>query len=108
MRKILTKREIQEAKELRKQGKTKRELAIIFGVGQTTIWDNIYRTKKPHRVYIYRKTVKIKKIPCEKCEILLTRNIKGRYIPHNYQIGNKCITCHLRELGLKYSDLLNL
>lgn len=107
-RKILTKLEIREARELRKQGKTKRELAIIFGVGQTTIWDNIYRTRKPERIYVYKKTIKVKKIPCESCEILLTRDIKGRFIPHNYKIGNKCITCYLKEKGLKYSDLLNV
>jgi transcriptional regulator with XRE-family HTH domain len=49
----LTLEQLEEAKNLRQQGLTKRELAEYFGVGQTTIWENVFSQKKRIRVTIY-------------------------------------------------------
>lgn len=39
---LLTQEQIQQARELREQGLSKRELAREFGVSSTTIWDNVF------------------------------------------------------------------
>ena len=46
MSRILTIEQIKEAKQLRKQGHTKRQLARLFEVAETTIWDNVFRSGK--------------------------------------------------------------
>ena len=59
----LTEEQIQEAKDLRKKGYTKRQLAELFEVSSTTIWENVFSNKKrPKRgrpvkrqIYSYRK-----------------------------------------------------
>lgn len=96
--KILTNEQIAQAKLLRKQGKTKRELAVIFNVSTGTIWNNVFRVR-----YVYKKNI----LRCEKCEISLTREIPNRYIPLNFKIGNQCIACYLKEKGIKYIELID-
>jgi len=51
----LTPQQIQEAKELRKEGYTKVRLAIHFNVGATTIWENVYCEQSPQQLRIQRK-----------------------------------------------------
>lgn len=54
---VLTDEQILEAKTLREQlGYTKRQLAETFGVGSTTIWNNLYgRKRKTKKIYLYRR-----------------------------------------------------
>lgn len=98
----LSKEQIEQAKVLREQGKTKRELAIMFKVGATTIWDNVYRIKVTPRVGER----------CTSCEILLEQKAQlsngQAKIPHTFKLGNKCISCILHEKGLKWEDLQNM
>lgn len=96
MRKVLTPEKLEHAKFLKEQGKTKRELAFIFQVGETTIWENLYRKK----IYI-----DLSRPICSNCEIFLTKIINYHHIPINFQIGNKCITCFLEGIGLNYKDI---
>lgn len=50
MPRVLTLEQIEEAKALKDDGYTKRQLATLYGVGQTTIWDNVFYFKgKPVR-----------------------------------------------------------
>lgn len=60
VRRILTDKEIDLARELREKGYTKKQLADEFMVGETTIWYNIYgrrrKTDRVKRVYLYRNT----------------------------------------------------
>lgn len=97
----LTKEQIEEAKKLREQGKTKRELAVIFNVGSTTIWDNVYRVK------VTPKTGQ----RCSACEIILEESAEitngVAKIPHNFKLGSKCISCVLYERGLKWEEMTN-
>jgi len=58
----LSDEQIKEAKELRNKGYTKNQLAEMYEVSPTTIWDNVFRKtkqikiKRPKRViYSYRK-----------------------------------------------------
>ncbi len=41
-KRILTSEQVEKAKELRAQGYKREQLAIIFNVGRTTIWENVY------------------------------------------------------------------
>lgn len=106
MRRVLTQEQIEEAKKLRLSGKTKRELAKIFDVGETTIWENVFSNKKRFRIFYYLKKQPDTRPQCSKCEIKLTRVLKyPSYIPLNYAIEDKCITCYLEEIGKTYKDL---
>jgi len=97
---ILSIKQIEEAQKLRiKFGYTKRELAIHFEVGATTIWDNVFRNKKRGRNFVERVCK-----PCIKCEICLTKEVSGSFIPMNYQIGEMCIICHLRSHKLNFKE----
>jgi len=50
MSRLLTLSQIKEAKKLRRSGYTKRQLAEMFEVGQTTIWENVFfDRRKQHR-----------------------------------------------------------
>jgi hypothetical protein len=82
-----------------KFGYTKRELAKHFEVGATTIWENIFRKYRPMRIVIQRVC-----IPCEKCEICLTKEVNGSFIPLNYQVGKLCVVCYLRSIGLTFRE----
>lgn len=95
---ILTPEQIRHGILLRKQGKTKRELAVLFNVSSGTIWNNIFRKK-----IIYPKNI----LRCSQCEIALTREIPNKYIPLNFKIGDKCIGCYLKEKGIKYIELID-
>lgn len=96
-RPILTQQQINHAKKLKQQGKTKRELAVIFNVGATTIWENVFRQKVNYPAYQPR---------CENCEIVLTREIPGHFIPLNFKIGKLCVGCYLNQRGIKYIELI--
>jgi len=105
MRKALTDEQLEIARSLKAEGKTNREIAKLFEVGKTTIWENIYATKK--RVRIFK--VYIQKPPkehCRVCEIAITRELKGNYIPMNFKIGQTCISCYLESRGQSYKDLI--
>jgi len=43
---VLTQEQIQEARRQQKEGCTNRQIALYFGVGKTTIWDNIYQNRR--------------------------------------------------------------
>lgn len=49
--KALTETQLQQAEDMFQKGMTNREIARYFGVGKTTIWDNVYRRKKRMKVY---------------------------------------------------------
>lgn len=110
---ILTQDQINEARTLREKfGLTKREIAGVFNVGATTIWDNIYsinghKTRKEKRELhkITLRTIKIKCMPCVVCGICLKEAIEDHRIPLAYRVGEKCVVCYLREKGLEYMDL---
>lgn len=110
-RPILTQEQIDYAKYLKENTPTtKRKLARLFGVGETTIWENVFTDKKRVRIRIPRP---IDNRPhCTGCEVKMSRDLplihplhKKRYVPANFQIGDKCITCFLEALGLNYSDI---
>jgi hypothetical protein len=115
---VLTKEQVNEAKYLRaKMGFTKRKLAKYFKdqnieVGETTIWWNICATQpRPKQVNYYKQNnlPRPKKnicIPCGGCEICMTKEFEDQRIPLNYQIGDKCIDCYMRSIGLGYKDLI--
>lgn len=46
MRRALTLEQIEEAKLLRQQGFSNRQLAERYGVGKTTIWENVYDSNR--------------------------------------------------------------
>lgn len=48
---ILDSTQLSQAEEMLENGATNREIARYFGVGKTTIWDNVYRQKKRMRIY---------------------------------------------------------
>ena len=104
--KLLTPEQIQEGKELKDKGYTKRRLAEIFGIGQTTVWENIFSTSK--RVRLYNKRVYRKKIcvPCKQCEICMTNIIKDNFIPVNLQVGETCLSCYMKEKGINFMDII--
>lgn len=55
-RKVLTYREIREARELKKVGYSKRELARIFEVGDTTIHNHVFKERRPFtRIYLPKR-----------------------------------------------------
>lgn len=106
---ILTQQQIDYAKLLKSQGKSKRELAKIFNVGETTIWENVFATKERIRIYINKERVECEK--CVICEIKLKEAVEiidnSYKIPHNFKLGNKCIACVLREKGLEWKEMQN-
>ena len=100
MKRRLTQEDINHGIILKEQGTTKRELADIFKVGQTTIWDNIFR-----KVTIAKKIDE----KCSICEILLKSEViveNGiKKLPFNYKLGDKCLDCVLRLKGVKWEEL---
>lgn len=63
-KKILSSDEIIEAHFLREQGWTKRQLALKYEVGETTIWENIFLTGNIRRTFHKGKeTFSFKKLP---------------------------------------------
>ena len=46
MRRVLEPYQLQEARELKERGYSKREIAKRYGVGGTTIWENVFATKQ--------------------------------------------------------------
>jgi hypothetical protein len=101
---VLSFDQIREAKRLRKSGKSKRELALYFNVGQTTIWDNVFNSKpRKKRIIIERYD---SRPCCERCGIKLTRKVE-KYIPINFKVGNLCISCFFEVNGLKLKDVFD-
>lgn len=101
---VLSKEQIKEAKRLKRNGKSKRELAFMFGVGQTTIWDNVFNTKPRIKRAIYIR--KDDRPSCERCEIKLTTKIDG-YIPLNFKVGKLCLGCYFDIKGLKLNNIFD-
>ena len=103
--KILTTEQITEGKELRKEGYTKAQLASLFGVGKTTVWENIFSTSPRVRIThkrIYRKHICV---PCARCEICMTHIIKDNYIPTNLQVGDTCLSCYMKKMKIEFIEL---
>jgi hypothetical protein len=106
----LTQAQIEEARELRiKYHWTKRRLAQYFVVGETTMWDNVFRkgSRKKRRSQTWITKPKVC-LPCSKCEICMTKEFYDTQIPVNYQIRDKCVDCYLKSQGLGYIALLNI
>ncbi len=100
--KVLSPQEIIEAKRLRKQGYSRKQLADMFNVGQTTIWDNIYRInrfpKKPRQkresVITYRKV----QIVIEAVTLMRNRGLNSLETSTNLEIP-------LKEVNFIYSHI---
>jgi hypothetical protein len=106
MRKTLTLEEIENAKKLKEEGKSKREISFILKIPQTTIWDNVFNNKPRIREYKpYNKPIETR-IPCERCEIMTVDYINSAFIPHNYRVAGMCIKCYLEIKGIPYLDLI--
>lgn len=108
-KRVLTDEQVKEGKRLRKEkGLTKAQLAELFGVGKTTIWENIFSTEKRVRIQHkinYRRNVCI---PCKTCEICMTQIIKDNHIPVNLQVGDVCLSCYLKKIDVTFLQLLDL
>ena len=104
-KRILTTEQIEEGKELRKIGYTKAQLAQLFGIGKTTVWENIFSTAP--RVRIYHKRILRKQIciPCPRCEVCMTQIIKENYIPTNLQVGDTCLSCYMKKMKIEFIEL---
>jgi len=57
---VLTQEQIQEARKQQKDGWTNRHIALYFGVGKTTIWDNVFQ---PRRRILLRRITLLSNIP---------------------------------------------
>lgn len=116
-RAVLTAEDIQFAKQLRKEGKSNREIARHFEVGKTTIWENVFSTKKRERTYrsIFKKRGPDTRPCCVRCEIRMTRDVRVHHpspvsiyqIPANFQMGDRCLGCYLLAKGLTHMDLVD-
>lgn len=102
--KILSQEQIDQAKQLRKTGYTKKQLAILFEVGETTIWENVIDPRKRIRDrtiyfkrYVRKKAQRNQCVPCANCEICLTDELENNLPPLNYRVGNQCIQCFIRS-----------
>jgi transposase len=97
---VLDEIELQKAKFLKGKGATKRELASLFNVGQSTIWDNVFRKVTIH-TEIQEK--------CSRCEIRLKKEVvieNGiKKLPFNYKLGDKCLDCVLELKGVSWEEL---
>lgn len=104
---VLSPEQIAEAKRLREHfGYTKRKLADYFEVGQTTIWENVFSTRRRTR-RIYFTTTRQKRLcePCDTCEICMRTDFPNGRIPLSYKVGTSCILCYLRRIGLDFMDI---
>ncbi len=104
--KLLTQEQIIEGKALKEQGYSKRRLAEIFGIGQTTVWENIFADEPRVRLYKKREYRKKVCIPCSTCEICMTTTIFNNQIPLNLQVGDKCIGCYIKLKGINFMDII--
>ena len=102
--KLLSQQQIDQAKQLRQNGYTKKQLATLFEVGETTIWENVIDPRKRIRerssyfkIYAIRRFQRAKCIPCANCEICLTDELENNLPPLNYRIGTQCIQCFIRK-----------
>ena len=69
---VLTDEQIQEGKRLRSDGYTKDKIAELFGVGSTTVWENIYATPRERAlIRLRRRRVRIPVITYRKIQIVL-------------------------------------
>lgn len=103
MSRVLSPEQLEEAKQLRLQGFTKRQLAKKYGVGQTTIWDNVF----------YYKGKRVKKLaprPIEKPKILRYKivvyaiQLKKQQGFNSGQIANE-FSLPLSEVNYIYSKI---
>ena len=103
---VLTDKQIEEGKQLRREGYSKADLAKLYGVGKTTIWENIFATQKRTRIYHKRAAKKRQCIKCANCEICLTLDFEENNIPVNLQVGNTCLSCYLDTLDKTILDIV--
>lgn len=105
---VLTQEQIDTARNLKLQyGYSNKKLAEMFSVGKTTIFYNVCH---PEFIRIsYKSKPRPKRVlnPCSKCEIHMTSEL-SIFIPHNYQVGNQCIDCYMRQFGLCYKNIIEL
>lgn len=101
--KLLSQEQIDQARKLREAGYTKKQLAIVFEVGETTIWENIYPKERTRNRASYFKKYILKRqrrnacLPCKNCEICLTDELENNLPPLNYRVGDQCISCYIRS-----------
>lgn len=121
-RRILTDEQINEAKKLHARDPkkwNKKTLAFKYGVGETTIYENVYATKKRVKDYVKTRTYCYfcnnpleKHARCSECEILLHDDIlKGEYtedycgadgINYTARAGNLCVKCYCAKNGIEF------
>lgn len=74
-KRLLSQEEINEAHKLRQEGWTKRQLAQKFEIGETTIWENIFITRRIQRGPVTSvETYSFKKLPSVVDIIIKMRN----------------------------------
>lgn len=117
---VLEPEQVEEGRWLREhKGMSKRALAAYLSqkyakpVSPTAIWENILSDRKLENLHRYNRSnfnirIRLRWPRCSECTILITREIKDRAVPLNFQVGEHCVECYLRKYGLKYLDLLNV
>jgi len=71
---VLTKEQIEEGKRLKEQGYTRKQIAELFGVGHTTVWDHIYSTKKRKHIATRPVVITFRKINIVCAAVKILRN----------------------------------
>lgn len=105
----LTDEQVAEGKRLRLQeGYSKSELAELFGVGMTTIWENVFATTKRIRQKSIRKAVRERRecVRCARCEICMTFSYDDNLVPMSLMVGGTCLSCYMRGMGIDFNDIL--
>ena len=101
---VLNDEEVKQARRLRKEGKTKRQIAEIMHVSSTTIWNVVFNNKN------YKKKYKDNSPRCKTCEIITTNKAYNdggiRYIPMNFYVREYCLCCYLKRHGVEYRDII--
>jgi hypothetical protein len=89
-RKVLTEKDIAEAKKLKDEHKlSNRTIAQYFEVGKTTIWENVYATRK--RIRIQSRRGKFQR--CTTCGLLFSGKVENI----NNSLGGLCLGCCIKH-----------
>jgi uncharacterized paraquat-inducible protein A len=100
-RKVLSPDEIEQARQLKNvELLSNRKIALIFEVGKTTIWENVYATHRRIRT----QSPRVKYIRCNKCGILYNVKIQDT----NVRIGCQCTGCLIKTLKKKNYNSLQI
>lgn len=125
---VLTDEQVSEGIWLKDRlGFSKMALARKYNVSSYAIWFNIFvPVSKKREIYLTRSLSRVSppeyQHTCSDCGIGLTDNIsdkrvsilnqingelipEDRRIPTAYKMGDKCISCYLREMGIQFTDL---